>query len=216
MQRRQSDDQAMPWPARHSANFPTWLRIAAILWLCLWMPAYAEAWGWENFLHFCDIALILTCLGFVFQNRLLLSTQTLGCLAICLIWTLDLSCRLLLGHHLIGGTEYMFDRTIPEWLRVLSLYHLVLPILLLWILFRIGYDSRAWRVQSAIAAAVLIASRCVAPDQNLNSAFTDPVFHRAWGPAPVHLAAMYVLLIVVLYLPVHRLLLRYFPLRRSA
>jgi hypothetical protein len=50
----------------------------------------------------------------------------------------------------------------------------------------------------------------VAPDQNLNFAFTDPVFHRAWGPAPVHLAAMYILLIFVLYLPVHRMLLRYF------
>ena len=204
-----------PRPTMHSPtlpkpNFPTWLRVSAILWLWLWMPAYYQAWGWENFLHFCDVALILSCLGFAFQNRLLLSTQTLGCLAICIVWTLDAAFRLALGRHLIGGTEYMFDRTIPEWLRALSLYHIALPIVLLWAIFRIGYDARAWRVQSAIAAAILIASRFVAPDQNLNSAFADPVFHRAWGPWPIHLGAMYILLLFVLYLPFHQLLLRYF------
>ncbi len=198
------------------AKFPAWLCISAILWLCFWMPAYYQAWGWENFLHFCDVALILTCLGFAFQNRLLLSTQTLASLAICLVWTLDAGSRLALGHHLIGGTEYMFDRTIPSWLRFLSLYHIALPPLLLWAIYRVGYDPRAWRVQSVIAAAVLLASRFVAPDQNLNSAFLDPIFHRAWGPAPVHLAAMYLALIFILYWPVHSLLLRYFPHPRAA
>ncbi len=206
----------MPSSRASSASFHGWLRISAILWLCLWMPAYYQAWGWENFLHFCDVALILTCLGVAFQNRLLLSTQALACPAICLVWTLDVLSRVLVGRHLIGGTEYMFDRTIPEWLRVLSLYHIVLPLLLLWSIFRVGYDSRAWRVQSAIAAVVLVASRFVAPDQNLNSAFADPVFHREWGPAPLHLAAMYLLLIFVLYWPVHRLFLGYIPGPRSA
>ena len=53
-----------------------------------------------------------------------------------------------------------------------------------------GYDRRAPWLQTGLAAVVLVASRAAGPDVNANFAFTDPLFGRSWGPAPVHLAVI--------------------------
>jgi hypothetical protein len=40
----------------------------------------------------------------------------------------------------------------------------------------------------------------------MNYAYRDPVFLRAWGPAPVHLAAAFIIIMAVAYWPAHFLL----------
>lgn len=99
--------------------------------------------GWPNFLHLCDVAVFLTCLGFAYNNALLLSSQTVSSLAGDLLWCLDAGWRWYVGRHLTGGTEYMWDARFPLWVRLLSLFHVVLPMLLLAALRRAGYDRRA-------------------------------------------------------------------------
>ncbi len=42
------------------------------MWLAVWLPAYWRVWGWANFLHLCDVTVILTCVGLWFGNSLLL------------------------------------------------------------------------------------------------------------------------------------------------
>ena len=39
------------------------MRWVALAWLLVWGVSYARVWGWTNFLHLCDLAVILTCLG---------------------------------------------------------------------------------------------------------------------------------------------------------
>jgi hypothetical protein len=126
-------------------------------------------------------------------------------------WTLDVIARLLFGRHIIGGTEYLFDPSFPLWTRLLSLFHVVMPVILLWSLSRLGYDRRGWKLQAAIALPVLMASRFVTPNQNLNFAITDPIFHRAFGPAPIHIAITFFTLIFVIYFPAHFIFMRLFP-----
>jgi hypothetical protein len=111
-------------------------------------------------------------------------------LIVDLAWAADLVCRGVTGHHLIGGTEYMWDPGYPGWLRALSLFHLALPVVLVWSVRRTGYDRRAPWLQLALAAIVLVISRLLGPAENPNFAFTDPVAGRSWGPAPVHLAVI--------------------------
>jgi len=41
---------------------------------------------------------------------------------------------------------------------------------------------------------------------NMNYAYRDPVFHRAWGPAPAHLAMIFIPLVALIYWPTHLLL----------
>jgi hypothetical protein len=199
---------AHPAPRR---AIPSALRWIAFLWLFFWIPVYWRTWGPANFLHLCDIAVILTCIGLWSNNALLLSSQAVSSVVIDIAWTLDVIARLLFRRHIIGGTEYLFDPSFPLWTRLLSLFHIVMPVILVWSLSRLGYDRRGWKLQSAIALPVLIASRLVTPNQNLNFAITDPIFHRAFGPAPMHIAITFLILVFLVYLPVHFIFMRLFP-----
>ena len=186
------------------------LRWFALLWIVVWLPAYARVWGWSNFLHLCDLAVILTCLGLALGNKLLLSSQAVASLLSSVAWCVDAGSRLITGRHAFGGTEYMWDPHYPLWVRLLSLFHLAMPAILLWTMRRAGYDPRGLAAQSAIAAGLLAVSRFFSPELNLNYAYRDPVLHRAWGPPPVHLAVIFLALVALLYWPTHLLLCRLF------
>jgi hypothetical protein len=190
------------------------LRRAAAAWLVLFVVVYGWAYGAENFIRLCDVAVILTCIGIMTGSALLVSSQAISSLVVDLAWDLDLLSRLLFGRHLIGGTEYMWDPSYPLWVRLMSLFHVVWPPLLFVVLRRLGYDPRGFLLQGAIAAVVLAASRFILPGENLNFAFRDPFFHRAWGPAPVHLGLTCAVLVGAVYWPTHLVLRRWLP-RRS-
>ncbi len=194
---------------------PRWIKWTALAWLLVWFPTYWHVWGPQNFLQMCDIAVILTCIGLWTNSSLLISSQAVSALLVCTAWAFDAGWRFFFHHHLIGGTQYLFDTSEPLWIRLLSLYHLVLPVLVLWLLYRVGYDKRGWALQSAIALPVFIASRFTPPQKNMNFAFADSFFHRQWGPAPVHLLVIWLFMVFVVYLPTHLLLERIFPQPKS-
>jgi hypothetical protein len=187
------------------------LRWASLFWLLLWLPSNVWAWGWQNLMHLCDVGMVLACLGLWWRQPLLISSQALNAVLVGFLWGLDVIWRLVAGHHLIGGTEYMWDAHYPLWIRLQSVFHLVLPLLLLWAMRILGYDRRALWFQSAIAASLLIASRFLSPQLNMNYAFHDPLLHRAWGPAPVHLAVILAGCVLIFYWPSHLIFLRIFP-----
>jgi hypothetical protein len=188
-----------------SATFPV-LRWFSLLWMVVWLPAYFRVWGWANLLHLCDVAVILTFAGIWLANPLLLSSQAVNSVAAGFLWVLDVGWRLTTGRFLLGGTEYMWDTRYPLSVRLLSTFHIGLPLVLLWTLRRVGYDRRALALQAAIAAVLLVCSRLLSAELNMNYAYRDPLFHRAWGQAPAHLAMIFVPLVVLIYWPTHLLL----------
>ena len=192
-------------------TFPK-LRWAAIVYLLVWGTAYTVYWGAQDLILLCNTAVILTCAGLWLGNSLLLSTQAVSTMLIGPLWGLDLGWRIATGgQSLIGGTEYMLDAHYPLWVRLLSCDHLVMPILLVWALRRVGYDRRAWAAQTAVAGVVLVVSRFITPEKNLNFSYTDLLFHRAWGPPPVHLAFILLMISALLYWPVHAVLCKIYP-----
>jgi len=193
-----------------AAAFPR-MRWIALVWLVVWVPAYWRVWGWENFLRVCDVAVILTCVGLWRGSALLLSSQAINAILTDFAWCLDVGWRLASGRHLFGGTEYMWDAQYPLWVRLLSLFHVLLPVVLVWALVRVGYDRRGWLLQTGISAALLVVSRFFSPALNLNYAHRDPFFGHGWGPAPVHLALVLGGMIVVLYFPTHVVLSKTLP-----
>lgn len=199
-----------------SHPFPGWLRAAALAWLVLFVAVYWRVYGPANLLHLCDVAVIVTCVGIWLGNRLLLSSQAVSSLVVDITWNLDVFWRLLLGRHLIGGTEYMWDARFPPAVRLMSFFHLVWPPLLLWSLHRVRYDRRALPLQASIAAVLFVAARLVMPEANINFAHRDPFFGRQWGPAAVHLALTWTVLVAVIYWPTHRLLMRFLGQREVA
>lgn len=187
------------------------LRWLAVAWLAIYLPSYAHAYGLTNFLFLCNLGVLLTAVGLWRGSSLLLSAQAVAAMAVCLVWWIDAGARLLVGAHVLGVTAYMWNPQYPLATRLLSLYHVAWPILLLSCLRRVGYDRRGYALQAAFATLVLLVSRLTAPAQNVNYAFADPIFHRSFGPAPVHLAVTLLGLVGVVYGATHLALLALLP-----
>jgi hypothetical protein len=199
---------------------PLWLKIAATAWVAVWVPIYAYYYPWSNFLHLSDVALLLTAIGLWTSSPLLLSSQAVSILIGHSMWTADIFWTVVFGHHLIGGTQYMWDSRFPLWVRLMSFYHVALPVLLVWAVARLGYDRRALKLQTAIGAAGVLVGRFCGAANNINFAFRDPLFHRSWGPVPVQLLVIFAGMVLLVYLPTHGLLARLFrapsPVREPA
>jgi hypothetical protein len=187
------------------------LRWVGPLWLAVYLPSYTAAYGVVNFLFLCNIGVILTAIGLWRRSALLLSTQALAALVVCLAWILDFGGRLILGHHLLGVTVYMWEPRYPLFTRLLSLYHMAWPIVLLVALRRLGYDRRAFAFQSALAAIVIPLSRVAGPVLNINYAYQDPIFHRTFHPAALHLLVTVGAVVGLAYWPTHALLRLFLP-----
>ncbi len=133
--------------------FPV-LRWVGLVWMVVWLPAYMRVWGWANLLHLCDVAVILGCAGLWWGSSLLVSSQAVSSLAAGILWGLDVGSRLLTGRFLVGGTEYMWDARASIFVRLLSSFHLGLPVVLLWAMRKIGYDRRALAFLAVFALGV--------------------------------------------------------------
>jgi len=189
-------------------------RWVALLWLAVWVPTYWVTWGWQNFLLFCDVAVILTCVGIWFGNSLLLSSQVVT-LIFNLAWLADLLWFSATRTPLFGGTDYMWDARFPLWVRLISFFHLALPVVQFQALRRTGYDPRGWKLQSAITAGLMLVCLALRPEKNLNYIYSEPIFGRAWGPPLVHLLVVSSFIAFVFYWPTHRALQRLWKLSRE-
>src|SRR5271166_5913513 len=118
------------------------------------------------------------------------------------------SCRALVSRrHLIGGTEYMFDSHIPLAIRLLSLFHVVTPPLLLWAIWRVGYDPRGWKYQTLTAWIVIPINYFWRPQYDVNWA-RGPFFHEQHVvPGLLYLLAYLTIVPAAVYFPTHRFLL---------
>jgi len=185
------------------------LRWLGLAWLAVYLPSYAVAYGFANFLFLCNLGVMLTAAALFRGSRLVLSSQAVAAPVIGIAWALDAGWRVATGHHLYGGTEYMWDPQYPLFTRLLSLYHLAWPLLVVALVLRTGYDRRGWPLQAGIAAVALVVCRLfTAPAENINFAFRDPLFGRAIAPAALHLALVFAALAGVAYGLTHLLLLR--------
>src|SRR5207244_10917249 len=126
-------------------------------------------YGSRNFLWFSDVALIATVPALWFARRLRASMQAVSVVVPESGWTIDFVAHQMFRVRLIGLADYMFDRKIPRSVRALSLFHLWLPPLLLWMLNTLGYDRRAIRAQTASTWALLVATYALTdPSDDIN------------------------------------------------
>src|SRR5437762_3483576 len=108
--------------------------------VCALVPLYWPKYGPQNFLWFSDIALLSTAVALWLENSFLASMMAVAILLPEIAWNIDFFSRLIFGVDAIGLAHYMFDARRPLYLRALSLFHVAVPVLLLWMLYRLGYD----------------------------------------------------------------------------
>jgi hypothetical protein len=186
---------------------PLPLKIVYTLYLGILVPAYWIHWGPKNFLWFSDIALLTTAVALWLESSLLASMMMLAIALPELAWNVDFFGRLLTGRQILGLSGYMFDRGKPLPLRALSLFHVVLPIVLLWLVHRLGYDDRAWLFQTVVALIVLpVTYRVTAPADNINWVYGPGSTPQKRLHPRAYLALTMILFPIVIYLPTHLLL----------
>jgi hypothetical protein len=178
-----------------------WLKILYTGFVVVLIPAYFWHYGPGNFLWLSDIALFAGLVALWLRVPLLAGMQAIAVLVPELTWNLDLLLRLTLDVRLLGMTDYMFMTSIPLFIRLLSLFHVWLPIVLVWMVWKFGYDRRAFVWQTAAGTLTLVASYLfTSPDVNIN------VVHQV-GPLRglQSLALTCVLFPLLCYLPAHHL-----------
>ena len=190
-------------------RIPLWLKIAWSVWLLVWIPFYWQQYGTQNFLYFCDLGNFFIAAALWLESPLLFSWQACGLLLFQTLYTIDLIGALLSGKHIIGGTEYMFDPHVPLPMRLLSLFHILVPPLLLWAIWRLGYDSRGWKYQTLTAWVVVPINYFWRPQYDVN--WARGLFFREQHVVPgiVYLLFYLIALPLLVYWPTHLVLHRW-------
>lgn len=187
-------------------RLPLWLKLAFTLWVLVWAPTFARLLGAQNFLWLCDLANVLLMVGLWRESRRLVSMQWLAVALVGALWALDVATAWMTGWHPIGGTEYMFDVDHPLVTRLMSCYHLVLPLVAGYAVWRLGYDARALAWQTALTWLVIPASYLFTEaERNINwvqGPFGQP---QSMLDPLLYLVVLMLLWPLLLYLPVHAL-----------
>jgi len=198
-----------------AAQIPVWIKLGYTVFVGVLVPVYLRYYGPANFLWFSDVALLTTALGLWLESSLAVSTMTVAVTLPEILWNVDFFACLFTGRAPLGMAAYMFDRRLPRYLRGLSLFHVVLPVLLLWSVARLGYDPRALLVQTISGTLLMILSYTLtAPSQNINWVFGPGSRPQRRLPPLVYVTIVIVSFPVLVYLPTHLLLEKLFPLAR--
>jgi len=210
------------FPAR--PRLPLWLKLAYTGFLAVLVPVYWRDYGPTNFLYYCDVALFFTLAALWLESPLLASAALVGIFLEQMLWVVDFFFEMM-GGQLTGLTHYMFESDRPLFTRFLSFFHFWLPFLLLGLVWRLGYDRRAF-VLWTLVGWVLMGVCYVAtppppappqvpgarnPPVNINYVYgLGNEGPQTWMPADWYFAALVAVMPLGLYLPSHLLFKRLF------
>ena len=204
-------------PKGQRSGIPLWIKLAYTAFFVAWVPVILASYGPRNFLWLCNICNFLLLIGLWRESRLLISSQLLAVLLTDIAWNIDVIGWTLGGAFPLGFATYMADPQIPVIARAASIYHLFMPLILVYSVWRLGYDRRGFWLQTAITASVLPVSLLLSPPEwNINWVW-GPGFVQHWLPPWLWVLLAIVGYPLVLYLPVHGaiLLLRGWRRRRG-
>jgi len=169
--------------------------------VAIWLRHY----GWRNLLWFSDIALIGAVPALWLESSAIASVLAVAVLLPELLWNVDFALRLLLRRRITGLTDYMFERERPLLLRVVSaLFHVPLPVLLVWMLTEYGYDGAVGLPGAVVLAAVVLPlSRAVStPERNIN--WTYGLGAKRTGlPAQRYVLQLFAGFVLLVFMPTH-------------
>ncbi len=187
---------------------PLWLKVGFSVWVVGWAITYPQfELRHQHFLWMCHIGLFLMAAGLWLESPLIMSWQSVSLLIADIVWTIDLLCGLFLNWNPFGATEYMFKGEMPALQRILAMFHMAVPPILIWSLWRMGYDRRALWAQIATCWIVFPLSYLFGDaSDNINWVY-GPFGHAQDRMQPV--AFLFVAMIaypIIVYVPTHLIL----------
>ncbi len=189
-------------------SLPRRLKIAFTIWIAAWVPVYISFHGPQNFLWVCDLCNFILLIALWTESRLLFSSQLVAVLIVDFLWSVDVAMALLWGFHPIGGTEYMFYPEIPLFVRLISLFHVFTPPLIIYAVIRLGYDRKGIILQTILTWIVLPLSYLLTdPSRNINWIYRPFGKEQTMVPLWLYFIFLMTAYPLLLYLPIHGLVL---------
>jgi hypothetical protein len=202
------------------ARIPLPLKLAYAAFMAVLIPVYWTYYGPTNFLYFCDVALIFTLIAIWRENALLISMCAIGILVPQALWVADFVGHAA-GFSTLGMTDYMFEADRSPFLRLLSSFHGWLPFLLIFLVWKLGYDRRAFWSWTVLAWVLLLISFYALPPPGPHAGWAPVNVNYVWGmrddapqtlvPPLVWFAGQLIGLPLIAYAPTHFVLARFMP-----
>jgi hypothetical protein len=148
------EEFAVSIAAPRTRRLPLALKVLYSAFMAVMVPVYWYNWGPTNFLYFCDTALFLTLVSLWTEIPLFASMAACGILLPQALWVADF----VSGSRVTGMTAYMFDPKNSVFARGLSSFHGWLPFLLVYLVWRLGYDRRSLVAWTLLAWVLLVVS----------------------------------------------------------
>jgi hypothetical protein len=188
-------------------TIPLWFKLAYTAFVLYVMAVWWKNYGWKNFLWFSDIAFIGAVPAMWLESGALSSVLTVAVLLPELLWNVDYVLRLLLRRRITGLTDYMFEPDRPLLLRGLSLFHVPLPLVLLWLVAAYGYDASVGLPGAVVLAAIVLPwSRVLStPEKNINWTYGLGAKRVTW-PGWVFLPVLFLGFVLFVFVPTDWLL----------
>lgn len=164
-----------------ASRVPLAVKLAYTAFMAVLIPIYLHYYGPTNFLYICDVSLLLTLIAIWPEKSLLISMACVGILVPQTAWVVDLLANLA-GVSLTGVTDYMFDASHSLFLRLLSLYHAWLPFLLVYLIWRVGFDRRAFWTWTVLFWVLMPVCFFLMPPPSPNAGLTPVNINYVWGP----------------------------------
>ncbi|WP_019623503.1 hypothetical protein [Thioalkalivibrio thiocyanoxidans] len=187
---------------------PLWFKLVYLAFLMVLVPVYLAEYGPLNFLWLSNIALLGGCMAAWLESRRLAGMLLVAVAVLEMGWVADFVLSLvLLGNPPFGTVDYMYDPDTPLHVRLLSLYHLPLPFVLIWMVWRLGYDPRVWRNWVPLGLILLLISYVLStPEDSVNWAL-GPAGHPQEWMAPELWIGLVMISCVIVWWLTHRLAL---------
>jgi len=189
---------------------PIWLKISFTLMVAVIVPVYWKYWGWKNFLWFSDLALFGLVAALWLESSLIASMVAVTVLLAEVCWNLDLLVQLVFRRPFLGLTNYLFQDDQPLFVRLLTLFHIPLLAVIIYLLVQWGYDERSIFYQVPMVWIIILATYWAKPEENINWIY-------GWGEKPQKLMPpnVYLLVHLIAYpmiamVPIHFLLAHFF------
>lgn len=192
-------------------------KIAHTLFVIFWFWLWTLENSWANFLWFSDIAMILTIPAIWLGSALIASTMCVGILFFETCWLVDFLVQLVAGREIIGLASYMFSDKDSLLVRIISgIFHIEMPLLYVCMLFKLGYRSSAFKIQTAISWVVLPLSFYFSTQEaNINWVHALGPFDISALSPMVYLLSLMVVYPICIYLPSHLLFKKFFRASES-
>jgi hypothetical protein len=189
-------------------NIPISIKLFYTAFIVLLIPVYWKNYGPKNFLWFSDIALFTSAIAMWLENSLLASMMAVGVLLPELGWNIDYFGRLITGKKLLGLSNYMFEDDKSFFLRGLSLFHVFIPVILIWMLLEYGYHRDAIFYQTLLCWMILLICYLYTPPKdNINWVFGPGSKPQNKIPKRLYFLLLLLFFPLAIFLPTHLLLM---------